>query len=43
MTTTAMPEPFAWAWRNKVTGAKGVYFEDPKPFGITQRADGGEG
>ena len=38
-TTPAMPEPFAWAWRNKVTGAKGVYFEDPKPFGITSHPD----
>lgn len=38
-TTPAMPEPFAWAWHNKVTGAKGVYFEDPKPFGITSHPD----
>ena len=38
-TTPAIPEPFAWAWRNKVTGAKGVYFEDPKPFGITSHPD----
>lgn len=39
MTTPALPEPFAWAWHNKVTGAKGVYFEDPKPFGITSHPD----
>lgn len=35
----ALPEPFAWAWHNKVTGAKGVYFEDPQPFGVTSHPD----
>lgn len=29
-----LPEPHGMKWRNKQTGATGVYFEDPRQFGI---------
>lgn len=32
-------QPFAWAWRNMQTNARGVYFTDPEECGATRNVD----